>query len=65
MGRGAVFFALCGFIPLVAFGLERLFFNKVVMPLVLCWGVTVAMVIFYLFVPANGIIPFFKRHHCP
>jgi hypothetical protein len=60
MGRGAVFFALTGFIPLLSFVLDRLIFNRRVMPVVVFWGVSMVMVIFYLFIPADGIMPFFK-----
>jgi hypothetical protein len=60
MGRGLAFFALAGFVPLIAWALEHLFFNKIVMPLVLCWGVIVVMIMLYLFVPADSIAPFFK-----
>jgi len=48
MGRGAAFFILAGIVPLVSFVLEHLFFRKKVMPLIVCWGVTVVMMLFYL-----------------
>lgn len=60
MGRGAVFFVIAGFIPFLSFVLDRLFFNKRVMPVVVFWGLSMVMLIFYLFIPADGIMPFFK-----
>jgi len=60
MGRGAVFFALAGFVPFISFVLERLLFHKRVMPLVICWGVTLLIFVLYIFVPINSIVPFFK-----
>jgi hypothetical protein len=59
-GRGAAFFVLAGIIPLISLVLERLFFRQKVMPLVVCWGVTLVLMIMYLFVPADSIGPFFK-----
>jgi hypothetical protein len=48
MGRGAAFFVLAGIVPLVSFVLERLFFRKKVTPFIICWGVTVVMMLLYL-----------------
>jgi hypothetical protein len=48
MGRGAAFFVLAGIIPLVSFVLEYLLFRKKVMPIIICWGVTVLAMMFYL-----------------
>jgi len=58
--RGGAFFALAGLVPLIAFVFERLFFHKRILPLVICWAVTLILMIMYLFVPANSIGPFLK-----
>ena len=60
MGRGLAFFALAGLVPFIAFVLQQLFFKRTVMPLVLCWGVFLILIILYLFVPAKDVIPFIK-----
>lgn len=61
LGRGIGFLVLSGIIPLIAFALERLFFKNIVMPLVLCWGAIVVIMILYLCIPDNSVIPFFKN----
>ncbi len=63
MGRGLAFFALAGFVPFITLVLEKLLFSKRVMPLVLCWGVTVVLMLIYLFMPSDGIAPLIKSLH--
>jgi hypothetical protein len=48
MGRGMAFFILAGIVPFITFVLERFFFRKTVMPLVLCWAVSTVVLLLYL-----------------
>lgn len=60
LGRGAAFFVLTGLVPGIAYVIERFFFYKRVMPLIICWGVIVAVMLSYLFIPLDQIIPFIR-----
>ena len=62
MGRGLAFFALAGVVPLIALMLEKTLFRARVMPLVICWGVTVGLMVVYLCIPDNTVGPFLKDH---
>ena len=62
MGRGLALFALAGIVPLISLMLEKTLLRARVMPHVICWGVTVALMIVYLCIPDNTVGPFLKDH---
>ncbi len=58
LGRGMAFFIVGGIVPGIAFVAERLGLRKRVIPLVICWGVIITLMLLYLCVPEGGLRDF-------